>query len=97
MTSGLSTPVAPKMRQVLEILLPKTFPKTSADSCLTLAIILTITSGKDVPMATKVKPIISSEIPYRRAKAVDPSTTIFPPCHNKKHPTQNKKISIMVY
>ena len=80
---------------MFEILLPKTFPITTSDSFWRLAIILTTTSGKEVPIDTSVKPITSSEMPNRRAIPEELSTTKLPPCHNKKQPIQNKKLSNM--
>tara|TARA_A100001015_G_scaffold305729_1_gene398888 strand:+ start:514 stop:729 length:216 start_codon:yes stop_codon:yes gene_type:complete len=69
------------------MLLPKIFPITTSDSCLILAIILTTTSGNDVPIETSVNPMMSSETENRLAILVAPETIKSPPCHNKLQPS----------
>ena len=85
-TNGQIRPVSPMINNVFEILLPKILPKTTVVSFFKLAIILTTTSGNDVPIDTKVSPIINSEILKRRAICVALSTTKLPPSQIKMQP-----------
>jgi hypothetical protein len=92
---GKIIPIKPRIKRVLEILLPMIFPKTISDSWFKLAIILMTSSGRDVPIETRVRPITISEIEKRRANALAPSTTYSPPFHKRKKPRTNKKNEII--
>ena len=89
-------PVRPIIRSVFEILLPKMLPKTTVVSSLILATTFTTTSGNDVPIETKVRPIMSSDTLNLRANLLALSTTKLPPCQIRIHPNKNNKKFITV-
>ena len=63
----------PRTRKILAVVLPKILPKAIPVLFLTLAIILTKSSGEDVPRATTVRPMTRSDTLNRRAMDVAPS------------------------
>ena len=80
---GATIPVTPKTHIMLNRLLPTTFPTAMSRSPLSAATTLVATSGSEVPAATRVSPITSSEKPHWRA-----STTADPT--NRSAPTTSK-------
>ena len=58
---------------------PKIVPTAKLDCFLNAATIPVASSGKDVPNATNVKPIIDSEIPKDKANCFDPIIKYFEP------------------
>ena len=71
---GLIMAAMPRIRKILAILLPRTLPIARSVVPRPEAMILTTSSGMEVPKATTVRPMVKSEIRMRRAKAADPST-----------------------
>ncbi len=65
---------APNINDRLNILLPKTFPKAIPLLPFREALMLTATSGADVPKATTVKPIKSADTLSLFAMPAAPST-----------------------
>ena len=59
--NGVIMAVKPKMSVVLAMLLPNTFPQTISGCWFMLAIILIISSGADVPNATRDNPMINGD------------------------------------
>ena len=69
----------PRIRSWLSKLLPITFPIARSVLPLSAAIIEVTNSGKDVPVATIVKPITISFTPKRVASVWEPFTKILEP------------------
>ena len=78
---------------MLVILEPKTLPKAIPALPLAEAIILTISSGVEVPKATIVSPITILEMPYFFAIEEEPSTKMSAPFINKTKPKTNNTTS----
>lgn len=75
----------PSIQKILKIFDPTIF-HTAISLCHFRAAMTDVAnSGKDVPIATIVKPITISDIPKDRAIVTAQSTNIFPP---KKRPTR---------
>jgi hypothetical protein len=72
--SGKIKEETPRIKKMLKILLPITFPIAISEFPVYAAYVLTINSGADVPNATTVKPITIFGIPYFFAKDDAPST-----------------------
>ena len=88
--TGRIIAVTPKIRKILAILLPNTFPMAIPELPLKLAIKLTINSGKEVPKETTVSPIVISEIFIFFATAEDPVTKKSAPFTRHTNPKTNK-------
>lgn len=58
-------PVTPRIRRMLAILLPTTFPRATSADHRNAATILTTNSGSDVPKATTVRPTMRGDTPHR--------------------------------
>ena len=71
---GLIKAVIPKIKNTLEILLPTILLKTMSLLPVKAALTLTTISGKLVPMATIVKPIMSDDTPDLAVLLVDKTT-----------------------
>lgn len=76
---GATIAVTQRMRNILAIFEPSTFPIAISVSPEMAAKSDTISSGILVPIATIVRPIIASEILHFFARAIDPSTRRLPP------------------
>jgi hypothetical protein len=72
--SALTLAVSHRIRRILAILDQMIFPMTMSFASLTLPIILTTSSGADVPNATIVSPITRSDIRSFLASEDAPST-----------------------
>lgn len=96
--TGAMIAVIPRMRKILAILEPSTFPIAISVLPLTAARSETISSGILVPIATIVRPIIASDIPHFFASETAPSTRRFPHMVRKPRPKRMartaRKISI---
>ena len=79
----------PRIKSWLSKLLPITFPIARSVLPLNAAIIEVTYSGKDVPVATIVKPITISFIPKRLASVWEPFTKIFEPKLKRNIPSIN--------
>lgn len=72
---GLIALLIPKMNRILKILDPSTLPITIPLSPFLSAVIDVTSSGKDVPIATMVRPMSASLNPNVLAMKLAPSTT----------------------
>lgn len=84
--NGVIIAPVPNIKNEFNIHEPIKFPTAKSPSFFITAIIDVINSGKAVPIATIVKPITLSEIPYFIAISVDSFTTISPPNFNATTP-----------
>ena len=84
------TAVKPRIQNILKILLPTTFPIAISDCFLRAATTEVASSGRLVPTATTVSPIIASLIPMRVASSTAPSTIHFPQMVNPTRPSSIK-------
>ena len=71
----------------LKLLEPTTLPRAIAECPSRAAIMLTTSSGADVPTETTVSPTTNSETPMPRAILLAPLTTLLPPVTSKANPT----------
>ena len=62
MVIGYRAEETPSINNILAMLLPKMLPKMMSDFPFRLAILLTTSSGAEVPKATMVRPTINSGI-----------------------------------
>ena len=76
---GVITADTPRIKNVLKILEPTTFPIAISVFFLKAATTEVASSGKDVPKETTVTEITLSEIPKFLAKSTAESTINFPP------------------
>ena len=83
---GLIIEHIPKIKNKFAILLPTTFPIDISECPSIAAVVLTINSGIDVPIATIVSPIIIVGILNFFASPLAPSTKKSAPFINKKNP-----------
>ena len=90
--AGLTTNAVPKINKTLKILLPTTYPIAMSDFFLKAATRDVASSGREVPTATIVTPIIRSDIPAIVAIPTAPSTKILPP---PTRPQRPRTIKIM--
>ena len=67
---GATSPERPSTPRMLNVLLPITLPTAISRSPRIVAMTEAATSGAEVPAATMVRPITSSETPSERAKAM---------------------------
>jgi len=88
------SPDIPRIRAILNILLPMMFPKTTSLCPDMLEKIFTINSGADVPKATIVRPITISGTFALFAREAEPSTRKSAPFISKRKPPANTTISI---
>ena len=77
--TGEITAAAPRIRRILKIFEPTTFPTAISSSFFLAATMDVTSSGRLVPKATMVSPIRVSESPAMRAILTAPSTTQSPP------------------
>ena len=82
----------PRIRSWLSKLLPITLPIARSVFPYNAAIIEVTSSGREVPVATIVRPIIISFTPNRVAKDWEPFTRIFEPKLKRKIPEVNFNI-----
>ena len=82
--------VMPRMIPTFKMLLPTTFPIVIAAFDYKAAVIETKASGRLVPIATIVSPIISWGMPKRDAILLDPSTNQSAPFSSRINPNTNK-------
>lgn len=66
--------VTPRMRRMFAIFEPMTFQRVMSLFPLRLAMMLTVSSGSEVPNATTVKPMTRLEMPNRFAIEAEPET-----------------------
>ena len=86
---GVITSVIPNTKPILAIFDPITLPITIPDSPRSVAIILTINSGKLVPNATKVIPTTILGMENFSAMVLLLSIKYSAPKNNKRAPTKN--------
>ena len=72
-----------------KIFAPRMLPTDRADCFLMMAVTVVTSSGRDVPMATMVTPMIRSETPARRARALALSTSRSAPSTTAAAPREN--------
>ena len=84
--SGATKPVAPRIKPMLAMLEPMTLPTAKSLLPASAACTLTSNSGMDVPMATIVKPIMSTETPKDSARLEAPRTSQLPPKNSATNP-----------
>ena len=77
--NGKTVPVTPRIRRMLKIFDPNIAPSAIPHLPLMPDIIKVATSGRDVPSATMVRPITSSDIPRSSARVVAPWTNRLEP------------------
>ena len=75
LVSGLNNADMPKIREILQILLPITFPTAIMLFPFMEETRLTTNSGVDVPKATTVRPITTGVTPRLLARLDDPLTS----------------------
>ena len=92
----LISEVIPKMISTFKMLLPTTFPMVMSALPFNAATMLTAASGRDVPMATMVRPTTSSGIPSFSAILEAPSTNQSAPFIKSTKPTTSNKICIAI-
>lgn len=90
--SGCITAVKPSIQNILKILLPTTFPIAISACFLSAATTEVASSGRLVPIATTVNPIIASLIPIFVARSTAPSTIHFP---QRVNPTKPSNMNMM--
>ena len=88
MPAGATTEASPSTLRMLKILLPTTFPTAMSRSPRKAATTEVATSGSEVPAATIVSPMISSETPKCLAICTAPSTRNFEPITRPPTPTR---------
>ena len=97
-TSGTITEEIPRMRRMLKILLPTTFPMARSAWPLKADITLTASSGELVPKATTVNPTTRGEIPTAVAIREAPRTSNSAPQMRKTSPARRKRtIGSVIY
>ena len=69
---GENNALQPRIKRILKVLLPITLPRAMSRSPLIVAATEAATSGRLVPTATMVNPMINSETPRLRAISVAP-------------------------
>ena len=84
---GMIAAAVPRIRNIFRILLPRTLPIEISALPEIAPVILTAASGALVPIATIVRPMISSEIPNFLAKPEAPSTKKSAPFIRNINPT----------
>lgn len=77
--SGVILALHPNTKKILKRLLPITLPMAISGFFFNAATMEVASSGREVPPATKVRPIIDSLTPRLRAIPVAPSTNNCPP------------------
>ena len=92
---GCMTAQSPTMKNTLNMLLPMILPKAISAVPLKADVKLTQSSGIDVPSATTVSPIISSDILKRRAMLTEPSVRLSAPRNTMAMPTMINSMSII--
>lgn len=78
--------VIPIISKILAMLLPITFPIAIPLLPFKLEVMLTISSGKEVPIETTVRPITKLDIFSLFAMEIAPSTRKSAPCISNKKP-----------
>lgn len=91
---GAIIAAAPRISNILAILLPNTFPMAISELPLILEMILIFNSGMDVPNDTIVRPITMLDNPYRVPNEVAPSTNTSAPLIKNTKP-RIKRIAII--
>ena len=86
----------PRIIPTFRMLLPTTFPIVMAAFDFKAAVMETKASGRLVPIATIVSPIISWGMPKRDAILLDPSTNQSAPFSSRINPNTNKMIKLSV-
>lgn len=76
---GVNAEDAPKINKILKMLEPTALPRAIPDSCFFAAVIEVTSSGREVPIATMVRPIRVSLKPKLLAIIEALSTTKLPP------------------
>ena len=76
---ALNMAAPPRMNPMLKMLLPTMFPTETSPWPRKAESRVTANSGAEVPRATRVSPMISSETPSRRASREAESTTHWAP------------------
>ncbi len=84
---GETKPAKPKTASRLNRLLPTILPTAMSRSPLIAAISEVASSGREVPTATMVKPITSSDIPKAFARLTEPLTNKVEPPTSITRPT----------
>ena len=93
---GRTNTVHPIIISVLKRLLPTTFPRAMSPLPFIADIALTANSGAEVPNATMVSPITSSETFILFAMEEAPSVRAFAPDRISASPTMNSNISAII-
>ena len=91
--NGINNEAIPRIKPIFAILLPTILPIEISELPCNAAKRLTDNSGKDVPKATSVNPIINGEMPKDRANFAEPLTKISAPPSKIPAPRINKIIS----
>ena len=94
-TIGQVNAVQPTIIKILKRLLPTTLPIAKPALPCIAEVMLTTSSGADVPKATIVRPMTKSDILKRFARAEAPSVKAFAPYKIRTSPPINNKIFIM--
>lgn len=89
---GLTSDVIPKMRKILKILDPITFPTAKSTCFFIAAATLVASSGRLVPSATSVSPIKASESPNALARIVAFATKSVLPSPSPTSPKTIKNV-----
>jgi hypothetical protein len=84
-------PVIQRIRRILAILLPMIFPTAISLLPFIAAVTLTTSSGRDVPKATIVRPMIRVETPNFLAIEEAPRTRMSAPHTRMRNPITTKK------
>jgi len=88
--------VTPRMRRIFAIFEPTTFPRVISLFHFRLAVTLTVSSGRDVPNATTVKPMTRLDTPNRFAMDAEPETRKSAPFMRTTRPTIIKRRGIIM-
>ena len=93
---GANIAVMPIMARTLKMLLPTTLPIASSALPLMADTMLMTSSGADVPKATTVNPMTSSDTPHRFAMLEAPSVNMLAPTNMNANPAiRNTMLSII--
>ena len=95
--TGLIIADNPNINSKLQILLPIIFPTDMSEYPSKADVVLTNSSGIDVPIETIVNPIIISDICNFFAIWLEPSTNISAPFINSKKPITINTICNIIY
>jgi hypothetical protein len=96
-TIGANREHTPKIRNVLKMFEPTTFPIAMSVWPSNAEMILIVSSGIDVPTATTVRPTINCGTRRRSAKATEPSVSIIAAMIIKANEPISNKYSISIY